>query len=155
MTCPATDARECMLRHAHARHHRGVGPCLACETGRSRMSRSVEWPPVSVKTVHEKHRRRGRPRKVQGTQAPVANAAPVKAVVAPDAVRQAVRDALHLAEACALGLVFLAARCEADSAQLRNILEAQGMTIFKNEIAFRGEPQACVSVNKRLRTWAA
>lgn len=119
------------------------------------MSKSVEWPPVSVKTVHEKPRRRGRPRKVQCAQAPVADPAPVKAVVTHDAVRQAVRDALPLAEACALGLGFLAERCEADSVQIRNILEAQGMTIFKNEIAFRGEHQACASVNKRLRTWAA
>lgn len=155
MTCPATDARECMLRHAHARHHRGVGPCLACETGISRMSKSVEWPPDSVKTVHEKPRRRGRPRKARGTPAPVADPAPVKAVVTPGAVRQAVRDALHLAEACALGLVFLAARCEAEVPHIREVLESAGMTIFKNEIAFLGEPQACVSVNKRIRTWAA
>ncbi|KAF5046491.1 hypothetical protein DSECCO2_470100 [anaerobic digester metagenome] len=185
MTCHiATDARECMLRHSHARYHREGVPCLGCSTGISRMSRAVEWPPATTAAVPEQSKRRvrprkvqvakapaaapakaqvapeqpkrrGRPRKIQVDQAPAAAPAPAPAPVAPDTVRQAVRDALHLAEACALGLGFLAERCGADAAQLREILTAEGMTIFKNEIAFQGEPQLCVSVNKRLRSWAA
>ena len=156
MTCHiATDARECMLRHSHARYHREGVPCLDCSTGISRMSRAVEWPPAQAPVAPEQPKRRGRPRKIQVDQAPAATPAPTQAPVAPDTVRQAVRDALHLAEACALGLGFLAARCEADPAQLREILAAAGMTIFKNEIAFQGEPQLCVSVNKRLQSWVA
>lgn len=130
MTCPTTDARECMLRHSHARHHRDAGPCLACKTGISRMSRPVELPQAAPAAV---------------TPPPM---------VTPDAVRQVVRDALPLAEACALGLWFLAERCEAEAAQIRAALESAGLTIFKNEIAFQGRHQPCVSVNKRLRQWA-
>jgi len=33
-------------------------------------------------------------------------------------------------------------------------MATEGMTIFKNEIAFQGVHQLCVSVNKRLRSWA-
>ncbi len=176
MTCHiATDARECMLRHSHARYHREDRACLDCSTGISRMSRAVEWPQATVTVASEpphpmlknrkaaaqapvapeQPKRRGRPRKSQDAKAPAAAQAPAQAQVTPDAVRQAVRDALHLAEACALGLGFLAERCGADQAQLQEILAAEGMTIFKNEIAFQGEPQLCVSVNKRLRSWAA
>lgn len=149
MTCPTTDARECMLRHSHARHHRDAGPCLACKTGISRMSRAVEWPPATAQVAPAQPKRRGRPRKAS---VPAPAAAPAQVTI--DTVRQTLREALPLAEACALGLGFLAERCEADATQLREILAAEGMTIFKNEIAFQGVPQLCVSVNKRLRQWA-
>jgi len=43
----------------------------------------------------------------------------------------------------------------AEVPQIRAALESAGMTIFKNEIAFQGVLQLCVSVNKRLRQWAA
>jgi hypothetical protein len=75
-------------------------------------------------------------------------------MVTRDAVRQAVRDALPMAEACALGLSFLARLLLAEEPQIRAVLESAGMTIFKNEIAFQGRYQPCVSVNKRLRLWA-
>jgi len=155
MTCHiATDARECMLRHSHARHHRDGGPCLACSTGISRMSRAVEWPPATAEVAPEQPKRRGRPRKIHAVPAPVTIPTPAPARINIDAVRHAVREALPQAEACALGLGYLAERCGADVAQLREILAAEGMTIFKNEIAFQGHHQLCVSVNKRLWSWA-
>lgn len=186
MTCHiAADDRECMLRHSHARHHRDSGPCLACSTGISRMSRAVEWPPATAEVAPKQPKRRGRPRKTPAVPAPATVPAPASAQVGPkqpkrrgrprktpavpapaaapvpapapvtiDAVRQAVREALPQAEACALGLGFLAERCGADAAQLREALATEGMTIFKNEIAFQGALQLCVSVNKRLRSWA-
>lgn len=186
MTCHiAADDRECMLRHSHARHHRDSGPCLACSTGISRMSRAVEWPPATAEVAPKQPKRRGRPRKTPAVPAPATVPAPVPAPVAPgqpkrrgrprkapavpapatipapaparvtiDAVRQAVRDALPMAEACALGLSFLARLLLAEESQIRAVLESAGMTIFKNEIAFQGVLQLCVSVNKRLRSWA-
>jgi hypothetical protein len=155
MTCNiATDGRECMLRHSHARHHREGSPCLACSTGISRMSRAVDWPPAAAEVAPDRPKRRGRPRKAPAVPAPAAVQAPAPALVTVDAVRQAVREALPQAEACALGLGCLAERCGADAVQLREILAAEGMTIFKNEIAFQGVLQLCVSVNKRLRSWA-
>lgn len=153
MTCHiATDASGCMLRHAHARHHRDGVQCLDCKTGISRMSRSVDWPSASTQVAQHKPRRRGRPRKIEALETVSVQVLPT---VMPDAVRQAVREAMHLAEACALGLGLLAERCEADVALVREVLESAGLTIFKNECVFQGRPQPCVSVNKKLRSWAA
>ena len=153
MTCHiATDARGCMLRHAHARHHRDGLQCLDCKTGISRMSRSVECPSASAQVAQHKPRRRGRPRKTPSLETVFA---PTPSMIMPDTVRQATRDALHLAEACALGLGLLAERCKTDVALVREVLESAGLTIFKNECVFQGRPQPCVSVNKKLRSWAA
>jgi len=155
MTCHiTTDARECMLRHSHARHHREGSPCLACSTGISRMSRAVDWPPAAAEVAPDRPKRRGRPRKAPAVPAPAAVSAPAPARANIDTVRQAVRDALPMAEACALGLSFLARLLLAEEPQIRAVLESAGMTIFKNEIAFQGRYQPCVSVNKRLRLWA-
>jgi hypothetical protein len=85
--------------------------------------------------------------------APAAAQAPAQVTI--NTIRQTLREALPLAEACALGLGFLAERCGAEALRVREILEAEGMTIFKTELEFQGVEQPCVSVNKRLRSWAA
>ena len=161
MSCHLTsDPRECMLRHAHARHHHDGVRCLRCKTGVSRMSQQVSTAQAAPERPHimskkrnapapAQPKRRGRPRKTEVCLLPVS----------PDAVRLALRDVLPLAEACAIGIDFLAERCEAVAGRIRDaglvsqILATAGMTIFKAEIQFQGRAQRCVSVNKRLLTW--
>lgn len=67
---------------------------------------------------------------------------------------RAVRKALPSAEACALGLEFLAERCGSDVAQVEAMLIEHGMRIYKGLVPFRGERVQAVSVNKKLKTWA-
>lgn len=68
-------------------------------------------------------------------------------------LRDALREALPLAEACALGLSWLAGRIGADAAQLAHLCHSEGLTVFRNDIVFQGVTQPCVSVNKKLREW--
>ncbi|EGJ49025.1 hypothetical protein [Desulfocurvibacter africanus] len=65
-----------------------------------------------------------------------------------------VREALPEAEACALGLEYLAGHCDSDAKQVEAMLASLGMTIFKAPMSFQGRVQREVSVNKKLRAWA-
>jgi hypothetical protein len=115
-----------MLRHAHALRHDTGAVCATCERGRRLMARPAEPAP------------RKEPKAID-----------------LDQLRGIVREAIPMAEACALGIEYLAGRAGVATAPVSETLAALGMTIFKNELEFRGALQRCVSVNKRLRTWAA
>ncbi|WP_034627158.1 helix-turn-helix domain-containing protein [Desulfocurvibacter africanus] len=67
---------------------------------------------------------------------------------------RAVREALPEAEACALGLEYLAGLCRSDVIQVEAMLASLGMTIFKAPVQFKDELQKALSVSKKLRAWA-
>lgn len=147
--CPSpSNQRGCMLRHAHAVRTGSGSQCESCATGRARMAtgRPVAARPAPTAVV------RCEPE------------APASAVSTPEekqpvsewsisALQAAVRDALPKAEACAIGCAHLGLLVGADAQSVVLVLEREGLTIFKNECAFLGLVQPCVSVNKRLLAW--
>ena len=85
-----------------------VAPNQPKRRGRPRKTPAVPAPaaapaPVPAPVAPGQPKRRGRPRKAPAVPAPATIPAPAPARVTIDAVRQAVRDALPMAEACALG----------------------------------------------------
>lgn len=117
---------ECMLRYAHARRHGTGSVCATCDRARLLM------------------------------EEPAAQSSPQKiSHFDVEKLRDVVRESMPMTEACALGIEYLAGRVGVAAEPVSEALAALGMTIFKNELAFRGIAQRCVSVNKRMRTWAA
>lgn len=125
-----------MLRYAYAARHGLPSVCVGCSRGRGLMLPGC-LKPVSAQECSA-----------------LDEAACVKAVASDvQFLREVVRDMLPKAEACALGCMSLGLRLGAETGSVVRIFEAEGMTIFKNELEFAGCVQPCVSVNKRLRAW--
>lgn len=151
--CPSpSNQRGCMLRYAHAVRTGSGSQCESCATGRARMAtgRPIATRPAPAVAVHCESKEPApavsTPEEKQPASSPVSE-------WSISALQAALRDSLPKAEACAIGCAHLGLLVGADARSVVRILEREGLTIFKNECAFLGIVQPCVSVNKRLRAW--